>query len=190
MLKLYINTNIDLNLTELKEFYIDPIVNKTNKRLKTRFNTYFNELWGDFDQIRELSPKSEYDARCYITSTTHLVNSGIENHYGMYDILDQDGILDFYAGVPPKLDRRAKKNNFKTNEAWLIVHEMCHGLCQKLNIHDATHAMEEQGRLKELFNDCHNRLLKQKVNMLQQITLLERVKQLLWSIKNYKYSDQ
>jgi len=175
-MKLYITTNIDLDLSELPEFFIEPTVQKTKAKLKTKFNPYFNEVWGDFNYIRTLSPLVGYDARCYVTSHTRLFNLGIDRkHIGMYDMVDNDGILDFYAGIPDKLDRRAKKNGFKTNEAWMIVHEICHGLCQKVNRHDATHTMEAQGRLKELYFECYNELLKEKISLLEQfITIWKR----------------
>lgn len=176
-MKLHVNTNIDLDLSELAEFFIEPTINKTKTKLKAKLNPYFNEMWGDFDQIRSMSPYNDYDARCYITSQTFLVNAGIDRHHiGLYDLTDNDNIFDFYAGIPEKLDRRAKLNGFKTNVAWLVVHELTHGLGQYFGLLDSVHEMEAQGRLKELYFMLYNELLKTKISLWQRIIQLIKIK--------------
>lgn len=173
-MKLYITTNTDLDLSELARFNIEATVRNTKLTLPSVDNPYFNEKWGDFNFVRMMAPSTGYDGRCYMTTKDSLKSSGITSHIGMYDLVDKDGIMDFYAGVPSRLNTKAKANGFKTNEAWLIVHELCHGLCQKAGIHDSTHAMQEQGRLIELWEELYNLLLKKKISMLQQIVSLLR----------------
>lgn len=174
-MKLYLTTNADLNLTELAEFNIEYTLLKVNDRIRTKYNPYHASMWADFDFVRAFAPKKGYDARGFLTTADELKSVGITGHLGMYDMVDNDGILDFYAGVPTRLDKRAKLNGFKTNEAWLVVHELCHGLCQKQGKRDVAHVMEEQGRLKELWNELHNEELKTKVSLLQEILRLATI---------------
>lgn len=152
-MKLHILTTEDLDLTEFKQFTGgDVTVQKTTKKMHVKYNPYFAQVWGDFDWIRANTPKG-YDARCYVTSKAKLKALGITSHIGMYDLVDNDGILDFYIGVPSKLNSKAKANGFKNNITWLLVHELCHGKAQLKGVHDATHAMQEQGKLKEYWHE-------------------------------------
>jgi peptidoglycan L-alanyl-D-glutamate endopeptidase CwlK len=90
----------------------------------------------------------------------------------MYNLVDNDGVLDFYAGVPTKLDKRASSNGFKTNVAWLAVHEMCHGLLQQQKRHDCTHEMEAQGRLQELWFELYGVWNKNKMTLADKLVSL------------------
>ena len=182
-MKAYLTTSVELEgLEELKDFDSDLNIKviKTSEGIKTKWNPYFRQTWGDFDWLRNLMP-GDRDIRCYFTSTADLKAKKITSHYGMYDLTDNDGIIDFYAGIPKRLDKRAKKNGFKTNLAWLFIHETCHGLEQKAGVKDSTHTMDEQGRLKELYLKHKERnALVVKVGLLQRILELTKV---LFSLK-------
>jgi uncharacterized protein YcbK (DUF882 family) len=94
----------------------------------------------------------------------------------MYDLTDKDGVLDFYIGLPNRLDKRAKNNGFRTNLAWLFTHEYLHGVEQLAGYKDRVHSMEEQGRLKELYEEHKERAeLVKKVGMLTKILELMKV---------------
>jgi len=94
---------------------------------------------------------------------------------------DMDGVLDFYFGMPKALSPRAKLNGFKSNFAWLLVHEALHGLEQNAGFADAVHVMEEQGRLKEMLTKHLERnelvakigLLQTIVNLLKKLNFLK-----------------
>jgi peptidoglycan LD-endopeptidase CwlK len=151
-MKLHILTTEDLDLTEFKQFTgWDVTVKKTTKKIPKQWNPFFNQWWGDFDWIRANTPKG-YDARGYVTSWTNAKALGINTHMGMYDLLDKDGVLDFYILPPKGMQKATKENDFKSNVTRLLVHELCHGKVQLKGVHDATHAMEEQGMLKEYWS--------------------------------------
>lgn len=175
-MKLHITTNVELDVTELSEYHIVPTVVKTTKKLRAKYNQFFGSTWGDFDFVRLVSPQSGYDARAFVTSKEQLRALNIMGHIGMYDLVDQDGVLDFYLGIPSRLDTKAKENGFKTNLARLCVHEMCHGLAQKHGKHDNTHDMEEEGRLIEYWDYLLKLELNKKITLLDTIaTLLQRL---------------
>lgn len=147
-----------------------PTVEETDKTLKTKKNPYFNTIWGDFDWIRSLFTY-KYDVRCFVTTFKQIEELGITGHMGMYDLVDNDGVLDFYFGLPRKLDKRAEANGFKTNLAWLFCHEWCHGKEQFSGSPDRTDPMDKQGRLKEL--------IAEHVAPKKKDTLVEMLKRLL-----------
>lgn len=144
---------------------------KTDKTIQPAWNPYFKQMWGDFKWLRSLMPDVKYnkgDIRCYLTSDVDLRAKNITTHLGMYDMTDMDGVLDFYFGLPKALDPRAKLNGFKSNFAWLLIHEALHGKEQNLGReYDRTHDWEAQGRLKELWaTTTLIELLKSKVTKL------------------------
>lgn len=149
-----------------------PTVEITKKKIRTKLNPYFNQIWGDFNWLRSLFNK-QYDIRCFVTTKDELKRAGIQGHIGMYDVADGDQIHDFYFGVPSKLDKRAKANGFTTNVAWLFVHEYLHGLEKFNGSPDRVHAMEEQGRLLELWEEHKKKLTidlqKKAVELLQKL---------------------
>jgi len=157
---------------------------KTDKTIQPAWNPYFQQMWGDFKWILSLMPAVKYnkgDIRCYITSDTDLRAKSITAHLGMYDMTDMDGVLDFYFGMPKALDPRAKLNGFKSNFAWGVIHEALHGKEQNAGFKDAVHAMEEQGRLKEMLTKHLERdELETKVGLLQHILELTKI---LFSLK-------
>lgn len=149
----YIVTNTLLDpagLDEIAELLGErPTVITTTERLRPRWNPYHASIWGDFDHMRTLFP-SNATVRCFATDMTALKNIGITGHIGMFDSVSRDGVHDFYFGIPTRLDRRARDNGFRTNLAWLFIHELLHGKETQTGQPDRTHIMEEQGRLKEL----------------------------------------
>ena len=164
------------DLDEIEEVLgFRPEVEKTRKKLKPKFNPYFNSTWGDFDWLRSQF-SGKYEVRCFATSEIQLLKSGITGHIGMYDMVDKDGVLDFYIGIPKKLDKRAKRNGFKSNVAWLFCHEWCHGQEQKYGTPDRTHDMEKQGKLKELLFEQIK-----KEEMSGVITKLKEKLGMIWS---------
>ena len=152
---------------------------KTDKTIQPAWNPYFNQMWGDFKWLRSLMSAVKYnkgDIRCYFTSDTDLRAKSITTHLGMYDMTDRDGVIDFYFGLPTILDKRAKLNGFKSNFAWGLVHECLHGFEQNAGFQDATHTMEEQGRLKEMLaKHLERNELEKKVGLLQRILELTKI---------------
>jgi len=156
-MKHYIVSNVTLpkdGLDEITELLgVTPVVSMTTATIRPKYNPYFNAMWGDFDWMRTLFPATDTAVRCYVTSPADLKAKGITGHIGMYNMTDKDGILDFYFALPTRLDRRAKANGFRTNLAWLYVHEFLHGKEQDSGMPDRVHAMQDQGRLKELLTE-------------------------------------
>lgn len=169
MRSLAIAHNVDIDTSEL-ELYFHVNTFSVNDEVHTVYNPYFQSTWGDFDWLRSLFDKKT-DARCFATSSEKLRSAGITGHIGMYDLLDRDDVYDFYIGVGTKLDSRAKKNGFRTNEAWLCIHEYLHGREQGSGSPDRVHEMESQGRLKELFLEYET---KDDISILRQLVLIWR----------------
>jgi len=157
---------------------------KTDKTIQPAWNPYFIQMWGDFKWLRSLMPVVKYnkgDIRCYITSDVDLRAKSITTHLGLYDMTDMDGVLDFYFGMPKALDPRAKLNGFKNNFTYLFIHELLHGKEQNAGFKDAVHAMDEQGRLKEMLTKHLERdELEKQVGLLQRILELTKI---LFSLK-------
>lgn len=181
-MKLYLTTNTEVDTSEFSKFHIEPTINKTTDTLRAVRNPYFGTNWGDFNQVRSYAPKSGYDARCFISDKASYKAAGIEN-MGNYDLVDKDGILDFYGYINKTLDNRAVANGFKTNTAWLVVHELSHGLLQKAGLDEISstnivHEAEVNGALQELYFKYYNELLKTKVSLLKKfIELFIKIKQ-------------
>ena len=166
----YIYTTTPLpteGLEEIKELTgFSLVVVETDELIKTKHNPYFNQVWGDFDWMRSLFPR-DASLRCYVTTADDFKQKGIVSHMGMYDMADGDDVHDFYFYLPTRKDKRATKNGFTTNLAWLFVHEFLHG-CEKRNGGpDRTHDMEAQGRLKELLAEY---IKKEEAEILAQLT--------------------
>jgi hypothetical protein len=159
------NTPLDpLGINEIEELLGEEItVITTSESLKTKWNPFFNQLWGDFDWLRSLFPP-DATTKCFATSLERLRAVGITTHYGMYDLVDSDKVHDFYIGLPVRLDKRAKDNGFKTNLAWLFIHELLHGKEKFRGGPDRVHSMEEQGRLKELLSGHMSAIVEKPVN--------------------------
>lgn len=189
-MKATIITNIKLlksDIGEIKDLIpgIELSIEETNLKLIPKENPYFKEVWGDFNWLRSIF-LDKTNVRCFSTSDTELKNIHITSHIGMYDATDGDSVIDFYIGIPEKFDNRARNNGFKSNLAWLFIHEMLHGKELLAHYKDRTHSMEAQGRLKELLTEHLERdKLVEKVGLLQIIyELTLKLKNLLWYTKN------
>lgn len=79
----------------------------------------------DWSWFRSLF-QGEWDVRALVLHEGDLDGVGIKKHWGFYS-LDTDGTHDFYMTDLRGLDPRAKANGFKTNFAWMFVHEYLHG---------------------------------------------------------------
>jgi len=179
--KIYSNTDIKKEwLDELQELFpeLDITVVYTTSLLPAKYNPYFKKYWGDFNWIR--SHIGDADVRCFLTTYKDLVSEGITGHYGMYDLTDRDMNHDFYIGLPVRLDKRAKANGFKSNFAWIFIHEYLHGEYRKIADLDTVHNAEEEGALLDL-------LANKRVGytlLAQKISLLERIIELYAKIKS------
>ena len=155
----YILTNVDIPQEGIDEVESllgwDLTVEKTTATVRPKWNPFHRAIWGDFDYHRSLFPNDSY-VRCFVTSLAELRRVNITSHIGMYDAVHRDRVHDFYFGLPVRLDRRAKANGFKTNFAWLFIHELLHGKEKNANQPDRVHTMEAQGRLKELLELHHD----------------------------------
>lgn len=173
-MKLSIATNIKIkpaHLAETKDFTgFDIVVIPTKETIKPNFHTNNMQMYGDFDHVRSLFTEPT-DARCFLTTQKDLVAKGITQNLAAYDIHDKDTVYDFYIGIRPLLDKRAKANDFKCNLAWEVVHEMCHG-AEWFNgngLRDRVHGMEAQGKLKDLWRELFVTIPKQK----EQLSFLQ-----------------
>lgn len=181
-MKAHIVTNIALpqvGLDEVKALTgFELVVIETDKEIQAKHNPYFNQMWGDFDWLRKQFPP-EAKVRCFVTSQAQLKVKKITSHLGMYDLTDNDGVFDFYIGLPTRLTKKAKSNGFKTDLARIFCHEWCHGAEQKFKMVDRTHSMEDQGRLKELLAENLRKMsLEAKIGFLRGL-----VEKLVSSVK-------
>lgn len=179
-MKLTILANVPLDekgLQEVRELGLEVEVKKTTATIKTKYNPYFKSTWGDFDWIRSQFTEPT-DVKAFVTSKKELKAEGITGHIGMYDMADGDTKHDLYIGLPASLDRRAKHNGFKSNLAWLLCHEICHGEEKSHPGPDRTHSMDEQGDLLSLWEEhrLNRTALEQRKNLLG--TIVELLKRL------------
>lgn len=157
-------------LNELVDWKIE--VETTKEKLPSKLNPYFGTKWGDFGWMRNRIPMA--DIRCFCTTSANLKAAGITGHIGLYDLTDSDSKLDFYIGLPKELDKRAKRNGFRSNFAWMVIHEYLHGEEQQNGTPDRVHAMEEQGRLKELLQE-HNTKYSQRMTIMSLLTSIKNL---------------
>lgn len=134
-------------------------------KIKTLDWTWFNTLF-----------RTKNDISCLILQPGDLAGVGINDHWGFYS-LDGDTKHQFYiTDMGRKLDPRAKSNGFKSNLAWMFVHEYLHGsvwgntndryLAAKL-----VHEWEAQGLLKaKLAED-----MAMYENLVKQVSILQRL---------------
>ncbi|MER0170339.1 MAG: M23 family peptidase [Nitrosomonas sp.] len=189
-MKIHITSNIPLKIGDLadSEFITSrfPVEIKfTKAKFRTKYIEKFKEVHGDFDWIREITP-SGYDVRGFITSKQQLKDGGIKGHIGMYDNQDNDMTMDFYSGLAPTLDRRAKLNGFSSNLVWQLAHEISHGLAHQLGkpeIIKLVHDAEAKGELRKLFLSLADEYEKRKADQQKQISLLKQVVNLLVKLK-------
>lgn len=150
----------------------------TDKQMKVYTKPYINKIYGDFKSIREIINDNTVQIRAFFLPYSELAALGVTDHQALYDNQDRDGIFDFYVGLKPILDARARKNGFKSNFAWQVVHELLHGYEQNIGKEyqavngDRTHDWEAKGQLKALLaENLANgiELQKKQINLLQGI---------------------
>lgn len=128
----------------------------TTKQLSTFYKPEQQSMYCSFDSMRAIINDNTVAIRAFYMPHSELLALGVTNHLALYDNSDRDGIFDFYVGLKEALDPRAKANGFKSNFTWEFIHEMLHGYEQNLGNEymatngDRTHAMESQGKLKQL----------------------------------------
>lgn len=98
--------------------------------------------------------KDKADIQIFLIDQKELSTLGIKSHIGLYN-LDDDNVHDFYISLPRRLDARARANGFKSNFAWIFVHEFLHGVYwnkyHTFAMADGeVHAGEKLGKLKEM----------------------------------------
>lgn len=172
-MKIHITTNTKIDPDHVIEYTNltgDTVtIEPTKERLKIKYHSFFDRIWGNFDWIRAITPKF-YDARVFVTTASQLRRLGITDHIALYDN-DPDSKYDLYIGLNDELDARAKKNGFKSNLAWELVHEILHGRTRQAGVVDDVHEMEEKGRLKELLflHMQREKLMQDKISLLTQL---------------------
>lgn len=98
------------------------------------------------------------DINCFIFQPSDLKGVGISNHWGFYS-LDEDTKHHFYiTNLGDTLEPRAKANGFKSNFAWMFIHEYLHGAVwgETRNRNTAAvlvHEWERKGVLKAKITD-------------------------------------
>lgn len=185
-----------LTTTKIKQEWLDEInehipdiefeIHPTKETLQVWFNPMQNSANGVFAHLRQLvSAPTGYRYRVYVMTKDESTKLGITSHLAMYDHLDRDGVIDFYICLPSRLTARAKANGFRSNFAWIFVHESLHGKEQEnstlpFTYVDRVHDWEAEGRLLELLAE-HKKLdeLKQKVSLLQKILELTKTLNIL-----------
>lgn len=151
---------------EIKKAWLDEVsaiipsitfeVIYTSKQLTTFYKPEQQSMYCDFKSLRAIANDTTVAVRAFYMPYSELRGLGVTNHLALYDNSDRDGIFDFYVGLKDTLDPRAKANGFKSNFAWEFIHEILHGYEQNLGNEymatngDRTHAMESQGKLKQL----------------------------------------
>lgn len=165
-------------------------IHHTKEKLQVWYNPMQNSANGVFAHLRQLvAAPVGYRYRVYVMTKEEGEKLGITSHLAMYDHLDRDGVLDFYICLPARLTKRAKANGFRSNFAWIFIHEMLHGKEQEnsdkpFTYVDRVHDWEAEGRLLELLAE-HKKLdeLKTEVTLLQQILSLTKTLNLLKLLK-------
>lgn len=150
-------------LEEIKKHIptIEFDVSRTSTVLQVWHNTRLKSNYGVFSHLRQIvNAPTGYRYRVYVMSERAKQKLGITDHWAAYDNLDRDGVLDFYIFLPRRLDPRATKNGFKSNFAWLFVHEALHGKEQEVGreylapvLPDRTHDWEARGDLPALIKE-------------------------------------
>jgi hypothetical protein len=120
--------------------------------------TQFSWAW-----MKTLAP-GNYDVRCFMVHPEDLVKAGITTSWGLYN-LDSDKVHDFYiTNLGTKnLDARAKANGFRSNFAWMFVHEFLHGSVWEstrnaVQADQFVHQWEREGTLKSRLSDYYKKM--------------------------------
>lgn len=158
-----VKDNIDCEVLPITSSTIKPVPewNDFKKRIQISWNWHKTLFIG-----------SKADVFCYIPSRESIEALGIPGDlYGLHRG-DKDSVIDIWASGPSRLRPIAKKNGFKTNLGYTICHEISHGREANRGEEDRTHAMCDQGRLKELLALQEERvvgLLEKKLSLLEML---------------------
>ena len=130
------------------------------KLIKTTTDKFYGFKTLDFDWLRELF-KNE-DVQCFLLPLTMLRKVGVGKHYGFYSLDENLKHQLYITDINKSLDRRAKLNGFKTNLAWLFVHEYLHGSVwgatrDRYRAAQDVHDHEARGELKRLAEEDYQR---------------------------------
>lgn len=146
---------------------------ETKKQMAVWYNASQKSNYGVFASMRQIVDTDSHNIRAFYMPIEDFVKLGITNHLALYDNADRDNVLDFYVGLKPRLDPRAKANGFKSNFAWEFIHEILHGLEQNEGNEwtkgDRTHDKEAEGKLKELLTEHLQTLPKLKKSFLEKL---------------------
>lgn len=142
-------------IAELKELIptIESVYLKAHPgAFKTTIDPVYKIERLDWDWFRTLFD-IDIDISCLVLEPDDLKEIGIKDHWGFYS-LDTDTNHQFYmTNLGSRLDARAIKNGFKSNFAWMFVHEYLHG-CRWAETHNKhksaqdVHDWESQGTLR------------------------------------------
>lgn len=131
---------------------LDITISKlTDKNITTEFDDLYRVQRLNWTWFATLF-KNE-DVSCLVLEPRDLNNVGVKDHWGWYS-LDNDLNHQFYmTNFLGTLEPRAKANSFKSNFAWMFVHEYLHGCrwAETRNREKAAadvHEWEAQGKLK------------------------------------------
>jgi peptidoglycan L-alanyl-D-glutamate endopeptidase CwlK len=70
---------------------------------------------------------TDCDLSCLVLLPNELKRAGITGHWGFYSLADGDMNHQFYMTNLRVLHHKARANGFKSNCAWMFVHEYLHG---------------------------------------------------------------
>lgn len=176
MKKALIYTTEDILESDLKE--VEELlptkftIKETDLEPSSFWNPYFKYFEISWNWFRANLPSLGNDIVCYHTSQTQLREVRVTDLLGMYS-LDNNKVHEFWIGSSKKLRAKAEKNGFKSNFAWLFIHEYLHGAEHFAKVKDRVHEMEKQGKLKDLLMIHREReLLKRKKTLLERIVSL------------------
>lgn len=142
----------EAEIQEVKELLdVQFTIEHTDEAITPTWNPFFKVIEIDWKWFKSLFGRRKFDIYCFCTTQEDLEKNFITDYIGLYN-LDRDNVHDFWIGVPEKLYNRAKHNGFRSNFAWLFIHEYLHGKLHFNKEIDSVHEMEKQGRLKELLN--------------------------------------
>lgn len=186
-MKAIIKTNYDVDAEELMEIKelldIDFLIEPVDSTPIPTWNPYFKAIELDWKWFKSLFGRKKADIYCYVGTEAERKQAFITKYWGLYNLSDKDDVHDFWFFIKDKLDKRAKKNGFKTNFAWLFIHEYLHGKQHFAKERDSVHKMEEQGRLKELLP---NKKTASPETKKRYLALLKQLVRLLLKLRKYQ----
>lgn len=175
----------EAELDEVKELLdVDFVVEETDELPVPTWNPYFKLIELDWKWHKSLFGRRKADIYCYVGTDDERLRAQITKYRGLYNLTDSDNIHDFWFFKSEKLHKKAKLNGFKSNFAWLFIHEYLHGVQHFAHQRDSVHEMEAQGRLKELLPQSTEASVATKKKYL---ALLKQLALLLLKLSGRKY---